>query len=112
MNWTRYGPNAWLLRFADDVGDAAFAKGQAILAELERCPPRGLIEVVPAFTTILLEFDSAGESQSEETLQSLTARFQSEVTSNTEESPVKEIPVNYNGPDLDRVARLHELTTD
>ena len=57
MKWTLYGPDALLFQFADRVGDAAFAKGRAIVAELENHPPAGLREFVPAFTSVLLEFD-------------------------------------------------------
>ncbi|PYI85256.1 MAG: hypothetical protein DME26_11455 [Verrucomicrobia bacterium] len=56
MKWFPYGPNAWLVQFADRIGDDAFAKGRAIAAELERHPPPGLVEFVPAFTTGELEF--------------------------------------------------------
>ena len=112
MNCIPYGPNAWLLRFADAVGDAAFEKGQAILAGLERHPPPGLIEVVPAFTTVLLEFEPMSDSASPESIRSLAARLDEVEARNAEERTVREIPVNYNGPDLDRVAALHNLTTD
>ena len=57
MNWVAYGPHALLFRFADQVGEEALARQRGIVADLERHPPSGLIEFVPAFTTILLEFD-------------------------------------------------------
>lgn len=57
MKWTVYGPNALLLRFADAIGDSAFARGRALVAALERNPPEGLEGFIPAFTTLLLEFN-------------------------------------------------------
>ena len=58
MKWIPYGPNAWLLQFAGRSGNEAFARGRAIAAELERHPPPGLVEFVPSFTSVLLEFES------------------------------------------------------
>ena len=57
MKWVTYGPNAWMLRFAEKLGEETFARGRAIARELERHPPEGLLEFVPAFTSVLLEFD-------------------------------------------------------
>jgi hypothetical protein len=34
MKWIPYGPNALLLQFADRVGDEAFDRSRAIVAEL------------------------------------------------------------------------------
>ena len=79
-------------------------------AELERHPPPGLLEFVPSFTTILLEFkpgsiDPAG-------LSSLAARLRAVAARSLPPAPVKEIPVVYDGPDLGRVADAHGLTTN
>lgn len=109
MNWIPYGPDAWLFQFAARVGDEAFARGRAIAAELERNPPHGLVEFVPSFTTILLEFspgtiDAAG-------LSSLGARLRAISAHALPPAPVKEIPVVYDGPDLGRVAEAHGLRT-
>ena len=50
MNWIPYGPDAWLLRFAEELGPKTFARGQAIVDELERRPPAGLREFVPGMS--------------------------------------------------------------
>ena len=112
MTWSRYGPNAWLLRFADRVGDEAFRRGTAILKEVERQPPPGLLEAVPAFTTLLLEFDPAKQIDESALLPELSARFEAALTETLPAAPVKEIPVTYKGPDLEHVARLHELSIE
>lgn len=112
MTWTSYGPNAWLLRFAEQIGDEAFMRGGAILKEMERCPPAGLNEVVPAFTTLLLEFDPAVPIDAKVLLPRLSARFEAATAETLPLTATKEIPVTYNGADLDRVARLHDVSTD
>jgi allophanate hydrolase subunit 1 len=58
MEWRFYGPDAVLITFADGLGDETFQRSRAIVCELERHPPPGLVEFVPAFTTVLLEFES------------------------------------------------------
>jgi inhibitor of KinA len=114
MKWIRYGPNAWLLQFAEQLGDEAFARGRAIAAELERHPPPGLMEFVPAFTTVLLEFDPAalpGPGNVESLREELTDRFVAALQHPPPLSPIRDLPVYYDGPDLDRVAKAHGIST-
>ena len=108
MNWIPYGPDAWLLQFAGRVGDEAFARGRAIATELERHPPPGLVEFVPSFTSVLLEFKPGTTDAA--ALSHLTARLRSVAARALPPMPVKEIPVVYDGPDLGRVAEAHGLT--
>jgi inhibitor of KinA len=111
MNWASYGPNAWLLRFAERVSDDAFARGEAIRKDIERHSPPGLSEVVPAFTTLLLEFDPAIQINPAVLLPKLSERFEAAFADTLPVAPVKEIPATYNGADLDRLARFHDLST-
>ena len=109
MKWTSYGPDSWMLQFAGRVGEEAFARGRAIATELERHPPPGLVEFVPSFTTVLLEFssgtiDAAG-------LSSLATRLRTAAGHTLPPASAKEIPVVYDGPDLERVAEARGLTT-
>jgi inhibitor of KinA len=101
-----------LLRFADRVGDEAFARGEAILRELEQRPLPGLSEVVPAFTTVLIEFEPETSVDANAVFAGLNARVEAALSKALPVRPVKEIPVTYNGADLERVARVHDLTTD
>lgn len=112
MKWIRYGPNALLIQFADRVGDEAFARGRAITAELERNPPGGLTEFVPAVTSVLLEFDPRTAPELELTLPGLLHRLERSARTGAPPAPIKEIPVIYDGPDLERVARQNQLTVD
>ena len=98
-----YGPNAVLITFAEKLGDEAFARGRALAHYLEQQPPAGLREYVPAFTTMLLEFEDQIPDLS----------FLDDVASSEPPlAPIKEIPVIYNGPDLRRVAEHNNLTID
>jgi inhibitor of KinA len=110
MNWAPYGPNAWLLRFADSLGDETFARGRAIAASLEQHPPDGLLEFVPSFTSVLLEFKPGTINDPATQLNELSRRFASAVRRPPSPRPIKEIPVVYDGPDLERVAKLRGLT--
>jgi len=98
-----------LLQFASRVGDEAFARSRAITAELERHPPPGLVEFVPSFTTVLLEFKPGAIDG--ERLSSLAAGLRAVAARSLPPGPIKEIPVIYDGPDLERVAEAHKLTT-
>ncbi|HEY6168504.1 MAG TPA: 5-oxoprolinase subunit PxpB [Verrucomicrobiae bacterium] len=111
MRCTPYGPTALLFTFAERVGDEAFALGRALVAELERNPPPGLVEHVPAFTTVLLEFDPEAVRDPGALAQELIRRFSELKATAGAPAPIKEIPVSYDGEDLDAVARAHQLTT-
>jgi KipI family sensor histidine kinase inhibitor len=111
MKWVSYGPNALLVYFADRVGDEAFARGRAITAALERHPPFGLVEFVPAFTCVLLEFDPQQVPDAGKLGPEILRRLQSAALDQLELPPIHEIPIVYDGPDLERVARLHQLMT-
>jgi len=112
MNWTRYGPRALLFQFADRVGNEAFARCRAIVADLERHPPPGLVEFVPASTTILLEFDAAVEPDPARAADELAARMDKAAVHTVPPKPVTEIPVRYDGEDLPALARARRLSVD
>ena len=112
MKWTLYGPDALLFHFADKLGDAAFAKGRAIVAELENHPPPGLTEFVPAFTTVLLEFDPKQVPDPVRIAPDLAARLEATAAAEIASAPIKDIPVVYDGPDLERVAQHNRLSID
>jgi inhibitor of KinA len=110
MKWIPYGPHAWMLQFADRVGEEALAQGRAIADELERHPPAGLLEFVPAFTTVLLEFNPGLLSKPD--LPALAKRLNRAIRTRLPPARLKEIPVVYNGPDLERVAGRHDLSIE
>ena len=100
MRWQPYGPNAVLLKFAEAPGDEAFARSCALARALEANPPAGLVDFVPAFTTLLLEFEPTAQPDFRKIVAELEGRLESEIP----EGDIHEVPVNYNGPDLERVA--------
>jgi KipI family sensor histidine kinase inhibitor len=110
MRWIRYGSNAMLITFSKKVNDEAFQRGRALVAELEKRPPAGLVEFVPAFTTLLLEFDPRVVADLEIAAAELMPRLKNTLTAITPPAPTKEIPVRYDGEDLEHVAKLHGLT--
>jgi len=111
VHWLPYGLNAVLIRFANSVNDDAFERGRAIAAELDRNPPTGLVGVVPAFTSVLVEFDPARAREFEAQLPELLARLEISKAPN-ETHRVVEIPVRYGGVDLARVTQHSTLAAD
>jgi KipI family sensor histidine kinase inhibitor len=101
-----------LFHFADKIGDEAFLACRAIVAELERHPPEGLVEFVPAFTSILLEFDRRTVPDPRLRASQLIAQFRGAVATKYRAGPVKEIPVIYDGQDLERVAQHNRLPAE
>ena len=108
MKWVSYGPKGLLFRFAERVGDEAFATGCAIAAELERNPPAGMIEFVPAFTSVLVRFEEVQQAAAARS--DLLRRLERCARATPTSRPATEIPVTYDGVDLERVAELHRMT--
>jgi inhibitor of KinA len=112
MRWTRYGPDALMFQFADHIGDEAFQRSRAITAELEQRPPAGLTEFVPAFTTVLLEFDPRVTPDPSRIADELSKQLERAAEATITERPVRKIPVLYDGPDLSRVAQKNNLSVE
>ena len=55
--FTPVADHALLVEFATEIGDAANAAVVALDRELARRPPVGVVEVVPAFVNLLVDFD-------------------------------------------------------
>ena len=108
------GDSALLLRFGDVVAPEIFARVQAFANALLARPLAGVVDVVPAFTTVTVHYQparvaGAGGSAFARLRLQLLARVQAaqEVLSNMP-GRVVEVPVCYGGafgPDLDDVAR-------
>jgi inhibitor of KinA len=99
-----YGPNAWLLYFSDEVGDAAYERGRAIAHELESNPPEGLREYVLAYTSVLLIFGEPNVKHHHRPIEQVVAQLEKVAKRKLKAAPIKEIPVRYDGEDLERVA--------
>src|SRR4051812_28939391 len=104
MNWRAYGRNGVLIDFAEKPDEWALAKRLRIIDALTRKAPPQLIEFVPGFTNVLLEFDlSTGESL-ERLARQATEFLEVHAREKVPPGPVKTIPMNYDGIDLRRVA--------
>ena len=97
----RAGSDGLLVEVADL--DAALA----LFAALREDPPSGVRELVPAARTVLVRFDPALT-----TLEALTDDLAGRRPdgASAAEGPLVEVPVCYDGADLDEVARLVGLT--
>lgn len=104
-----FGPNALLVRFQNPDPDAAFLLIQALLRNLETHPLTGLIETTPGFHTLLFEFDP-GHRPPPDALASLLDQLPAPTPSTHTLRRVVDIPVTYDGPDLDRVAAQRGLS--
>ena len=107
MRFIPYGPDAWMIEFATEPGEDAFARCHSLIADIEKRPPRGLREWSVSYTRILLEF-APGQSPAR-LWEWIRADGSTEIA---KEGAVKTIPVKYNGPDLQRVADHAGLTVD
>jgi len=99
-----------LFRLDERVGERAFGRIQAIVTALEKQPPPGLVEYVPAFTTVLLEFDPALVPKPAQIAPQLVERFEAAFSSELPPSAIHEIPVRYDGEDLPRMAKAKRMT--
>ena len=112
MTTVPYGPNAWLVTFADQVDDAAFERGRAIAQFLDARPPEGLREYIAGYTSVLLIFGDPTVKHQEWDIAGAVADLQKAVRGKQSAPAVKEIPTVYDGPDLARVAEHNQLSPD
>jgi KipI family sensor histidine kinase inhibitor len=90
-------------------------------ADLDRKPAGGILELVPGARTVLIRFDPARTSAARLAAELVERAGSGAATSSepmndsrTDDDPATdqvEIPVVYDGPDLDEVARLTGLTS-
>ncbi len=98
-----FGPNAVLVRFAARGELDAFTRCQALLRYLEQHPPVGLLESTPGMTTLLLEFEP-GHCPQPEFLGAILADAARLDPDPLAHPRTIEVPVIYDGQDLDAVA--------
>jgi len=95
--------NALLVELAD------LDQTLALLASLQRHPPHGVEELVPAALTILVQY-RASATRAETLVQDIAARS---LTQGVERSDTLiEIPVQYDGEDLTEVAQILGITPE
>lgn len=109
MDWIseRCGPHAWLVRFGDSLSPETMSRALAVSRDLELRPPRGLREFTMGYASVLLEFEElAGEvfSPGDSEVHGLLQKWRSMPAGDVPARRL-EIPVVYDGVDLDEVAR-------
>jgi KipI family sensor histidine kinase inhibitor len=112
MKWRHYGRNGVLIDFAEKPDDWALTKRLRIIEALNTKAPPQLIDFVPGFTNVLIEFhlstNDSLDDLARQTIQFLEAHARQKVPL----GPVKRIPVEYDGMDLRRVADCNGITVE
>jgi KipI family sensor histidine kinase inhibitor len=100
-----FGPSGLFVEFAARMDPAALALGRGLLRALEEKPVEGLRDATLAYGTLLLEFAEGSPPPVAEVTEVL--RSASPVPAG--ETRTHEIPVVYDGPDLEALARRNKL---
>lgn len=108
MNVAPLGDSAVFISLGDTIEPAINARVRAVAAELQRAPPLGAVDVVPAFGSIALFFEPGSVPESQK-LQVELAEVEARATARAGENGERtvEVPVCYGGecgPDLVDVA--------
>lgn len=111
ISWVPMGQRAILLRFADQANAEALEWSLAFSSEIERDPPTGVTDWIPAVTSLLIEWEEPLPDLSR-TAEGLIERLKVAPKRSVEEFPLHEVPVRYSGPDLAEVAAAHEITPE
>lgn len=107
-----YGPSGVLIRFAREVNAEALARCRGILRMLEGLKLTGINDLIPAYGEILLEFDFPIERGYSPTRRLLEEALASAEPLPPSEAKTHEIPVRYDGPDLEDLAREKGLSVE
>ncbi|SDE70962.1 sensor histidine kinase inhibitor, KipI family [Thermus arciformis] len=95
------------LRFGEGLSEEANRRALALARGLLQAPPPGLLEAVPAYGTLYLEYDPARLSQGK-----LLRLLRDLPVEEGEGERLVEIPVRYDGEDLLEVAQRTGLTPE
>ncbi|WP_343561136.1 5-oxoprolinase subunit PxpB [Sphingobacterium sp.] len=105
------GDQAIVFSFGDVISEAINIQIRKVITCLENCPQAGVIEYVPAYTTITIYYDPVVITY-QELLAALQITLQNISDDFNYGSAKKEIPVYYNGDDLAYVAQYNGLTEE
>jgi inhibitor of KinA len=119
MRFTPLGDRAVTITLGDTIDLATHRRVRAVSAALDARPPAGVVDQAPAFASVTVHYDPlriAGDS-TKSPYERIVAELD-ELLSHVHDDDLPpptlvEIPVCYGGelgPDLDDVARQHELT--
>ena len=115
------GDKAVLLQFEEEVSEHTHAKIQAVARYLDHHPTPGIIEYVPAYTTLTVYYNpwvlsEKGKADPYDKVVTMLQQVLSKVKEQkADKSSLVEIPVCYGGiygPDLKEVADFNNLTPE
>jgi inhibitor of KinA len=124
MNFTPLGDRAVLIQLGTSIDEATHRRVRAVSARLAEARIPGVIEAVPAFASVVVHYDPLQVEASApdhaliphaRVVRALRAALADVRDEAAPPARVVEIPVCYGGelgPDLDDVARAHELSAD
>lgn len=116
------GDSAVMVTLGDSIDEATHRLVRAATARIDQRALPGIVDQVPAFTSIAVHYDPAAVAQRAGTTEPYDfvrrelERLLSDLSAEDLPAPrTVEIPVCYGGelgPDLEELARVHELTPD
>jgi inhibitor of KinA len=113
------GDRALVIEFGDRPDPELSARIAAVAQHLRASPPPGLLDIVPAYTTLALHYDpvliGVGTTPYEALIQKIEVWLHAQTDAKMPRGRLVEIPVCYGGgfgEDLDEVARQHGLTPE
>ncbi|HEV8645385.1 MAG TPA: 5-oxoprolinase subunit PxpB [Burkholderiales bacterium] len=113
------GDRALVIEFGDRLDPELSARIAAAAQHLRASPPPGVLDIVPAYTTLALHYDpaviGAGTTPYEALIEQIGAWLHAQADAELSPGRLVEIPVCYGGgfgEDLEEVARQHGLTPE
>lgn len=113
MQLTPLGDSAVVMTLGNVIKETTLARVRALAAQLERDPPAGVVEVVPAFCAVTVFYDAAFISDFDALCTELRRRAEQVKPAKAREQRTRTIPVCYGGefgPDLTAVAAKARLS--
>ena len=123
LNFSPLGDHAVIIQLGTSIDESTHRLVRAVCARLDVDPIPGVIEYVPAFASVAVHYDpmqvGAGGDSSETPQARLVETLRAALSSVRDEmvlpAAIVEVPVCYGGelgPDLEDVARAHDLSVD
>jgi len=113
------GDRALVIEFGDRLDPELSSRIAAAAQHLRASPPPGVLDIVPAYTTLALHYDpavvGAGTTPYEALIEQLEAWLHAQADAELTPGRLVEIPVCYGsglGEDLEEVSRQHGLTPE
>jgi inhibitor of KinA len=121
VRFTPLGDRAVMITLGATIDEATHRLVRSASARIDQRPPAGFVDQVPAFVSIAVHYDpliaARGTSKTpyERVVDDLSGALDGLTAERLPPARVVEVPVSYGGalgPDLDDVARAHEITAD